>query len=377
MDTLYNVLREIRPTYAIVDLGALDHNIRQIRGRVGFKKIMAIVKANAYGHGILEVTQQAIRSGVEYIGVGFLEEGMFLRQHDVDAPILVMGGILGYQVKKFIQNDLEITVSSLELAQHINDEVKNTKARVHLKIDTGMERIGVSHQHAVEFVTCVARLPNIEIVGIYSHFATADDEDKSFAYTQLHRFTDVLDTLKKNGLDIPLKHMANSGAVSDIENSVMDMVRPGVVLYGMLPSPHVKNNLLLKPVMTLKSKVVFMKRVKAGTGISYGLKYYTKNETNIVTVPIGYGDGYSRLLTNKADVLIRGKRYPVVGAVCMDQLMVDVGDDRIHIGDEVILIGKTEGEEITANEIAAKMGTIPYEVTCMINARVPRVYIHA
>ncbi|MBX7150550.1 alanine racemase [bacterium] len=377
MDTLFNVLREIRPTYAIVDLGALDHNIRQIRGRVGFKKIMAIVKANAYGHGILEVTQQAVRSGVEYIGVGFLEEGMFLRQHDVEAPILVMGGILGYQVKKFIQNDLEITVSSLELAQHINDEVKNTKARVHLKIDTGMERIGVSHRHAVEFVTRVARLPNIEIVGIYSHFATADDEDKSFAHTQFERFNDVLDTLKKNGIEIPIKHMANSGAVVDLQSSIMDMVRPGIVLYGMTPSSHMKNNLLLKPVMTLKSKVVFLKRVQAGTGISYGLKYYTKRETSIVTIPIGYGDGYSRLLTNKADVLIRGKRYPVVGAVCMDQLMVDVGDDRINIGDEVILIGQMGDEEITANDIADKMGTIPYEVTCMINARVPRVYIHA
>jgi alanine racemase len=372
----FNMLREIRPTHAVIDLSAVTFNIQQIRSKIGNKKIMAIVKANAYGHGILEIAQTAVRSGVEYIGVGFLEEGIFLRQNEIEAPILVMGGILGYQLKKFTQNDLEITVSSLELAQHINDELHNQKARVHLKIDTGMERIGVTHKFAVEFVKRVAQMKNIEIVGLYSHFATADEGDKSFTHTQLERFDAIITQLKKFGIEIPLTHIANSGSIADIQGATFDMVRPGISLYGIYPSRHVSKSLQLKPALSLTSKVVFIKRVPSNTGISYGLKYYTPGDANIVTVPIGYGDGYSRLLTNKGEVLIRGKRYPVVGAVCMDQLMVNVGDDKIENGDEVILIGKMGNEEITATEVAEKIGTIPYEITCMINARVPRLYVH-
>lgn len=375
VDTIYfNILREIRPTHAVIDLTAVDHNIQQIRKKVNGKKIMAIVKANAYGHGILEIAERAIQNGVEYIGVGFLEEALFLRQNEIDAPILVMGGILGYQLKKFIQNDLEITVSSLELARHINDELHNQKAKVHLKIDTGMERIGVTHTYAVEFVKRVAQMKNIEIIGIYSHFATADEGDKSFTLIQLERFESILNELKKSGIEIPLKHIANSGAVADLESSAFDMVRPGIAVYGIYPSGHVSTEMNLKPVLSLRSKVVFIKRVPKNTGISYGLKYYTERDSNIVTVPIGYGDGYSRLLTNKGEVLIRGKRYPVVGAVCMDQLMVNTGDDRVEIGDEVVLLGRAGEEEITATNLAEKIGTIPYEITCMINARVPRFY---
>lgn len=375
MDTIYfNILREIRPTHAVIDLTAVDHNIQQIIKRVNGKKIMAIVKANAYGHGIREITERVIKNGVEYIGVGFLEEAIFLRQNEIEAPILVMGGILGYQLKKFIQNDIDITVSSLELARHINEELHLQKARVHLKIDTGMERIGVTHTYAVEFVKRVAQMKNIEIVGIYSHFATADEGDKSFTLTQLERFETILYELKKSGIEIPIKHIANSGAIADVDRSVFDMVRPGIAVYGIYPSGQVSTGMNLKPVLSLRSKVVFIKRVPKNTGISYGLKYYTENDSNIVTVPIGYGDGYSRLLTNKGEVLIRGKRYPVVGAVCMDQLMVNVGDDRVEIGDEVVLIGQAANEEITATELADKIGTIPYEITCMINARVPRFY---
>ncbi len=373
---LFQILKEIRPTHAVIDLSAIAYNIQQIRSKIAHKKIMAIVKANAYGHGILEVTQTVVKNGVEYIGVGFLEEGIFLRQNDIEAPILVMGGILGYQLKKFTQNDLEITISSLELARHINDELTNQKARVHLKIDTGMERIGVTHKFAVEFVKRVALMKHIEIVGLYSHFATADEGDKAFTHTQLERFDAIVSELKKSGIEIPLKHIANSGAISDIHQATFDMVRPGISLYGIYPSAHVSKSLQLKPAMSLKSKVVFIKRVPANTGISYGLKYYTARDSNIITVPIGYGDGYSRLLTNKGEVLIRGKRYPVVGAVCMDQLMVNTGDDKVEIGDEVVLIGKMGQEEITATEVAEKIGTIPYEITCMINARVPRLYTH-
>ncbi len=375
MDTIYhNILKEIRPTHAVIDLAAIEHNIKSIRGVVGNKKIMTIVKANGYGHGIQEVAQKAIRCGSDYIGVGFLEEGLFLRQNDIEAPILVMGGILGYQVKKFVQNDLEITVSSLELAKHINDN-STQKARVHLKIDTGMERIGVGHKFAVEFVRRAARMRNLELVGMYSHFATADEADNSFAKLQLERFQEIVHSLQKEGIEIPLKHIANSGALLEMPESHFEMVRPGILTYGILPSRHVKD-IDLKPAMSLKSKVVFIKRVPSGTGISYGLKFTTSCDTNIVTVPIGYGDGYSRLLTGKSEALIAGKRYPIVGTICMDQLMVDVGEDKVEIGEDVILIGRSGQEEITAIDVAERMGTIPYEVTCMVNARVPRIHIH-
>ncbi len=371
---LYPIMRDIRPTHAVIDLTALNHNLHEIRKKIGSAKIMAIVKANAYGHGILEVTRQAIRSGVEYIGVGFLEEGIFLRQHDVDIPILVMGGILGYQIKKFVQNDLDVTVSSLELARHIDAEVSHQKVRVHLKIDTGMERIGVSHLHAIPFVREVRKLSNLDIVGLYSHFATADEPDDAFAHAQHERYETLVTALAKEGLDIPLKHISNTGAVGHLPEASYDMVRPGIGMYGIPPSNSAQG-WNLRPVLSLHSKVVFIKRVPAQTGISYGHLYRTKEETTIVTVPIGYGDGYSRLLSNRASVLIRGKRYPVVGAVCMDQIMVDVGQDRVSIGDEVVLIGRSDSETITASALAEIIGTIPYEVTCMINARVPRLYV--
>lgn len=375
MEGLYSILKDIRPTHAVINLAAIDHNIRQIRTLSGNAQIMAIVKANAYGHGILEVTRQAVESGVDYIGVGFLEEGIFLRQNDIDAPILVMGGILGYQVKKFIQYDLEITVSSLELAQHINNEMKKGKARVHLKIDTGMERIGVSHTYAAEFIRRAAMMKNLEIVGLYSHFSASDEEDQSFTKLQLERFQDVIDQTKKFGIEIPLKHISNSAALLGDLDCRYDLVRPGIMIYGIMPAKRINSRIVLKPAFSLTSKVVFTKRVKSGTPISYNRTYYTTKDTNIVTVPIGYGDGFSRLLSGRSEVLIHGKRYPTVGAVCMDQLMVDVGDDTVNFGEEVILIGKMGYEEITAWEIAEKIGTIPYEILCMINARVPRLYI--
>lgn len=376
MDGLYSILKDTRPTHAIIDLSAVAHNIRYIRSLVGDKQIMAIVKANAYGHGILEVARQSVDSGAEYIGVGFLEEGIFLRQNDIDAPVLVMGGILGYQVKKFIQYDLEMTVSSLELATHINSEISHRKAKVHLKIDTGMERIGVSHKFAVEFVRRVAMMNNIDIVGLYSHFSSSDD-DLEFSALQLERFQVIIHELKKLGIEIQLKHIANSASVINNLDSHFDLVRPGLILYGITPFPGSGVHVPIRPVLKLSSKVVFIKRVPAGTGISYNRKYYTDKDCNVVTVPIGYGDGYSRILTNRGHVLIRGKRYPIIGAVCMDQLMVNMGDDTAAFGDEVVLIGGMENETITAWEIADKMGTIPYEITCMINARVPRIFVHS
>jgi alanine racemase len=370
----------MRLTRIEIDLQSLRWNYNGIRKRVGNDvKIMGIVKANAYGHGIVEVARAFSSYGMDYLGVGFLEEGILLREHGITVPILVLGGVLDSQVRQFLEHNLEITVSSIEIAERIENEAKlncGTKARVHVKIDTGMERIGVRSENAVQLVEKVCRLQHLELVGIYSHFATADEGDKTFAVQQLEQFTQVLQRLRVMGIEIPLQHIANSGAILDIPESYLTLVRPGILLYGAYPSRETSENIPLRQALTLKSKIVYIKDVPEGISISYGRKYFTKAKTRIATVPIGYGDGYSRVLSNQSDVLIVGHRYPVVGTICMDQLMVDIGtESRHHVGDDVVLIGKDGSEEISAWEISEKLGTIPYEVLTGIAARVPRIYI--
>ncbi|HUL42888.1 MAG TPA: alanine racemase [Bacteroidota bacterium] len=370
----------MRLTRAEIDLNALASNVRAIRSHLpGGMKIMGLVKANAYGHGLVAVAQALVRFGIDYLGVGFLEEGVVLREHGITSPILVLGGVLGHQVKDFFEHDLEITVSSIELARRIEEESRetfHTRVRVHLKIDTGMERLGVHSERALPFIEEVAKLQHVEIVGIYSHFATADEKDKSFAHEQLRRFCSLIDQIRERGIDPPLVHIANSGAVVDLPESYCTMVRPGIMLYGYYPSKETSESILLKHVLSLKSRVVFLKEVDAGTSISYGRLYTTKTRTKIATVPVGYGDGYNRKLTNRGEVLIRGRRYPVVGAVCMDQIMIDVGlEADIHVGDDVVLLGSDHGESISAWDIADKVGTIPYEIFTGITARVPRIFI--
>lgn len=340
----------MRLTRAEIDLQALRFNYDGIRQHVGRNiKLMGIVKANAYGHGIIEIAHALVSFGIDYLGAGFLEEGILLRKNGIKIPILVLGGVLGEQIRKFLEHDLEITVSSIELANRIEQEaqaVNSKKARVHLKIDTGMERIGVRAENAIQFIEKVASLKHLEIVGIYSHFASSDEKDKTFTYQQLELFDTLLKKISALGLDIPYKHIANSGAILDFPESYYSMVRPGIILYGLYPSTETSQKIKLKPVLSLKSKVVYLKEVPAGVGISYGRSYITSKKTKIATVSIGYGDGYSRRLTNKAEVIIKGKLYPVVGTVCMDQIMIDVGiDTDVHIGNDVILIGK-DGDQI-------------------------------
>ena len=371
----------MRLTCAEIDRQALRHNFDGIKKKVGKDvKIMGIVKANAYGHGVIETSRSLVDFGIDHLGVGFLEEGIFLREKGITVPILVLGGVLGHQVAHFLEHDLEITVSSIEIAERIEQEIQangKKKAKVHLKIDTGMERIGVRAEHALMFVERVCGLHHLDVVGIYSHFATSDEKDKSFANGQLEQFHSVLDSMQKIGIEIPFKHIANSGAILDMPDSYCSMVRPGIMLYGIYPSEETSESVSLRPVLSLKSKVVFMKEVPAGKGISYGRKYITPSKTRVATVPIGYGDGYSRRLTNNADVLIGGKRCPVIGTICMDQLMVDIGFDLpVHVGDDVVLIGRDGSEMISAWEIAHKVGTIPYEVLTGIAARVPRMIMN-
>jgi alanine racemase len=337
------------------------------------------VKANGYGHGLVEVARALTDFGADYLGVGFLEEGIELRRNGVWIPILVMGGVLGSQLRHFVENDLDITVSSLEIAHRIASEsgTVGKRAKVHLKIDTGMERIGVRSEHAPKFVEEVCRMKELDVVGIYSHLATSGERDKSFARHQLAKFDGVLREIESRGIRIGLRHIANSGAILDLPESYYTMVRPGIVLYGVYPSRETSESIPLSPVLSLKSTVVYIKEVPADTGISYGRTYFTREKTRIATIPIGYGDGYNRRLSNRAQVLIRGKRYPVAGIVCMDQFMVDLGvDSDVHVGDEVVLIGNDGGDTVTAWDLAESIGTIPYEVFTGITARVPRDHVH-
>jgi len=367
----------MRLTRAEIDLTSLRYNYDGIRKKIGDSvAMMGIVKANAYGHGLVDIAHALSNYGIDYLGVGFLEEGITLRKEGITIPILVLGGVLGSQIREFIQNNLEITVSSLELAERIEAEAQSqnkTRARVHLKIDTGMERIGVHSENALPFIERVCSMPHIDVVGIYSHLATADDRDKAFTYYQIDRFESVLKKVKSLGIDIPHVHIANSGAVLDLPQTYYTMVRPGIMLYGIYPSRETTESIPLRPVLSLKSKIVFIKEVAQGSSVSYGRKYFTSHRTRVATIPVGYGDGYCRRLSNNAEVLIHGKRFPVIGVVCMDQIMVDIGyEGNVHVGDDVILIGRENGEEISVWELTDKIGTVPYEFLTGIAARVPR-----
>lgn len=366
-----------RPTLAEIDLDAMAHNLRMVKQRVAPAKVMAVVKANAYGHGLLNVTDRAVREGADYLGVALVEEGIRLRNRQKDIPILVFGGFFPEQIDAFLAHDLELTLYDQPCAEALAERARNLgcDARVHIKVDTGMGRVGVPWQQASDFVRRVAELPGVALVGIYTHFATSDERDKGFAELQLKRFSEVLEQLEARSIHIPLKHAANSGAVLDMPVSYFDMVRLGVSLYGYYPSPATSREMPLRPAMSLKSRVIFLKEVAAGTPVSYGCTYVTSAPTRIATVPIGYADGYNRRLSNAAEVLIRGRRYPVVGRVCMDQIMVDVGrDTAVEVGDEVVLMGRQGDDAISIYEWCEVLQTIPYEVTCWMSERVPRVY---
>ncbi|MCG8604374.1 alanine racemase [bacterium] len=367
----------MRPTVAEIDLRAIGHNLNAIKERVAPAKIMAVVKANAYGHGIDAVARVAAANGASYLGVALLEEGVELRRHDFTLPILVFGGFFARQVDEFLRYDLDSTVFDLAQTTALSNRARQIgkSARVHIKIDSGMGRVGVLWPQAAEFVKRVAELDGIEIVGLYTHFSSSDEQTTNYSEIQLDRFCRILDDLESCNLEIPLKHAANSGAVLTFPKSYLDLVRIGLSMYGYAPTSNLKDELAISPAMTVKSEVIAVKEVEANTDISYNRTYTTKAHTDIATIPIGYGDGYNRLLSNSGEVLIRGKRQRLVGRVCMDQIMVNVGaDSGVRVGDEVVLLGRQGDEEITIYEICEKLRTIPYEVTCLLTERVPRVY---
>ncbi len=366
-----------RPTVAEVNLTRLSENFRAIQVRVAPARILVVLKANAYGHGLIEVARHMESLGAAYLGVAFLEEGILLREAGVRAPILVLGGILGDQIPLFLAHDLTLTASSVEKLTQIEQTAAalGARARVHLKIDTGMERIGVHYYSARPLLEAAIACVHCEVEGIYSHFANADALDLTSAREQLARFNEVLRFYAERGLTVPMRHMANSGAILQLPESHFEMVRVGILLYGVYPAPDLPRTLAVRPALTWKSRVVYFKVVQPGHPVSYGSTWTPTAMTRVVTIPVGYGDGYFRSLSNRSQVIIRGRRYPVVGRVCMDQFMVSIGWETAYNGDEVILLGEGGDQAITAGELADWAGTIPYEVLTNINTRVPRVYV--
>ena len=366
-----------RPTRIVVDLDVLAGNLRAIRAHVGVP-VMAIVKANAYGHGLVPVAHHLQAQGVEQLGVAFVEEGMALRRAGITVPILVLGGILGRQVTQLIQHDLEITVSSLDKLRKVEAAAERLgrKAVVHLKIDTGMERIGVHSYSCGPMIEAAAASSWCTVKGVYSHLACADDPASPMTALQLERFLEACAHFERIGAPMPIRHLANSGGVLHYPQTWLDMVRPGIMLYGVLPDPGAHRTVDVKPALSLISQVVYFKTVLAGHPVGYGATWAPPHDTHVVTVPIGYGDGYPRALSNRGEVLIRGHRRPIVGRLCMDQFMVDLGPEgSAYVEDDVVLIGTQGGETISVEDVAQRAGTIGYEILTRLNERVPREYV--
>jgi alanine racemase len=341
------------------------------------RKILAVVKARAYGHGAVAVSRRLLGLGADMLGVALIEEGRELREAGITAPILVMGAQFPEQAGAIVAEKLTPTVSTLSYAQALSTAAVTMKITVpvHVKIDTGMGRIGVPPDEALDFIAALSQLPGIDVQGVMTHFADADLRDKVFAANQLDRFQALITELDARGIRIPLRHAANSAAVLDFERALFTMIRPGLMLYGYNPLEAGSERADLVPVLSLVTRIAFLKSVPAGVSISYGRTFVTQCESRIATLPIGYADGYSRALSNIGEVLVRGVRARIVGRVCMDMCMIDVTDiPGVCEGDDVVLIGAQGAERITADEIAVKTGTIAYEVLCGISSRVPRIY---
>ena len=372
-----------RATRAEIDLQAFRHNFQNLRSHISPQtRIMAVVKADAYGHGALPCARVAVECGADYLGTGVIEEGIELRQSGLDVPILILGSIFPDEAEDLVRHDLATIVCTLPLAQALAKEAEkqNKTVSVHIKIDTGMNRLGVLPENLPELLNQIRSLPNLKIEGVSTHFASADDEDLSITQAQLKKFQAALACLKKD--DRPLIHCSNTSALFKFTESHFDMVRPGLILYGALPSPSLqavlseKENLSpFKPVMQWKSRIILVKSIAKGQPISYSGSFTTQRGSLIATLPVGYADGLHRSLSNKMDVLIRGKRAPQIGNICMDMTLIDVTEIQdVQAGDEVVLFGKQEGQTITVDEMATKGGTIPYEILCNLGKRVPRIY---
>jgi alanine racemase len=369
-------------SWAEVNLDNIAHNVREIR-RITDKKaeIMGVVKADAYGHGVMETAKTLIDNGVTRLAVSMLDEAIQLRQNGISVPILLLSYTDPRRAEEIIQNDVTQTVFSHDLAQALSEAAvkldKNVK--IHIKIDTGMTRVGFMPGYsAVKDVVRISKLPKIIIEGLFTHFASADETDGSYTYMQFERFMSIVSELNRIGVYIPVKHVCNSAGIIQFPEMHLNMVRPGIIIYGMYPSDEVdKSRIDLRPAMTLKANIILVKDVEKDSCISYGRIFKTERESRIATLPIGYADGYTRILTGKGKVLVNGQPVPIVGKICMDQCMIDITDitGDVKVGDEVVLFGRQNGSEIKIEDVAKDIGTINYEVVCIIGKRIPRVYL--
>ncbi|MDQ7793497.1 MAG: alanine racemase [bacterium] len=371
--------RRVRPTWAEVDLAAIAGNVRAMKSalRPG-TGLMAVVKADGYGHGAVQAALAAREGGAEWLGVAIPEEGVSLREAGVGVRILILGWTPPGQVATVVEHDLAAAVSSLHAAREFARAAGPVEPRLHLKVDTGMGRLGLLPDLAGrEEALAICALPGVRVEGIFTHFASADAADKSFATQQLRSFLAFIDELERHGVTFGLRHAANTAAMLDMPDSHLDLVRPGLGVYGYRPSPHVSTAVPLRPALAWKTRVAHLKRLGPGSPVGYGCTYRAIRETTVVTLPVGYADGYPRSLSNNADVLIGGRRCPVIGRVCMDQLMVELPQGtETGPGDEVVLLGTQGGEGVNADELAGRAGTIAHEILTGISPRVPRVYLH-
>ena len=367
------------PTKVIINHDHLRHNYHLIKSLVHPAKVLCVMKANAYGHGAIEVSKTLVKEGAEFLGVAYLDEGIELRKVGIDTPILLFGIHLSETYKKVVEFNIDITLTDIWQIEPLKSVCKqlNKKARIHIKFDTGMNRVGFRKDQLELAVEKIFSEPLFEVIGVYSHFSSSDEDDLSYTKKQLDQFETVKSYIKDKYARKILYHIANSGGIMRLKDSHQDMVRPGAMLYGYPSDPNFKLTYDIKEVMSFESKIALIKCIDAGEPVSYGRRFYTTAETRIAIIPVGYADGYDRRFTNTGKVLIKGKRYPIIGAVCMDQIIVNLGHETtLQVGDDVTLLGKQGDDYISNVDLCRQLGTIPYEITCGISRRVQRVHIN-
>lgn len=374
------MFKKLRPVWAEIDLDKLARNMREIRKQARSKDVIAVIKADGYGHGALDIAPVLLQNGATRIAVAVITEALELRKGGIQAPIMILGYTPGTFKEEIVKNHIEQTVYSYDLAKELSEEAVKSKevAKIHIAVDTGMGRIGFlpTKEGAFE-VLKISKLPNIEIIGLFTHFAVADEWDKEYTKKQVEKYNYFSKLLEEQGIKIPIKHVSNSASIIDLEDIHYDAVRPGIILYGYYPSMEVNmEKIALEPVMSVKANIVHIKTLPKGEYISYGRKFKTERETIVGTIPVGYADGYTRLLFGKGKVIINGKYAPIIGRICMDQFMVDLTDvGEVKVSDEVILLGNDGNIKYDADDIAKDLGTINYEVICAVSKRIPRIYI--
>ncbi len=366
-------------TFCEINLNSFQHNIEAIRKIVGSSEILPIIKSNAYGHGIVPVSNKLHEIGINVLGVAWAEEGKKIRLSGNPATIHIIVPPLNSDIETILKYDLQCSVSRVEFCEELSDKAiaQNKIIPVHIFVNTGMNRDGIEPDKAIDFVSKISSLKGIKIEGIQSHFCSADSQDLSYSQKQLSTFNATLDKLEAAGFSFKFKHIANSAGIIQLSDSHQNMVRPGIFIYGYQGEMFLSEKVDLAPVMTLKSNVIEVRDLKKGDTTGYSFKYIAETDTRIAVISTGYGDGYSRAHSNKSSVIINDQKYPIIGTVCMDEIMVNIGleNKSVHVGDEVILMGKSANQEISIYELASNINTIPYEITTALTERVHRIYL--